>query len=171
MGKRRGNQRYSLEQVNSALEMIRKGENPFRVAKRTGISRSNLLYHMEKLPDNAFPTGVNPVLDHIRRQIEILLWKTRLRLIKNIFHKSAKSDERTSAILWKAINESPIPSVGTLKSLRPILGGFPADDKVTFREFVFERKDGNGSKEGSPKNDLAGASLDNAIDGESVEED
>ena len=171
MNKRRGNQKHSLEAIQNALQMIQRGENPFRVSKRLGIARTTLLYHMERMPDHVFPTGVNPVIDHIRHQIELLLWKTRLRLIKNIFHKSRKSDEKTSALVWKSINESPIPAVGSLKSIRPALAGISADDKVTFREFVFERKKSIGGKDKLPSEGLAEASLDNGNGEETLEVD
>ncbi|MBI5243386.1 MAG: hypothetical protein HY922_06815, partial [Elusimicrobia bacterium] len=103
--RRRGPRKHSLEKLQGALEMIQRGENPFRASKIAGIPRTSLLYHLEKLPNDAFPTGVNPVVEHIRRKIELLLWKTRLRLIQNMFHKSRKTDEKTSAIMWKYLNE------------------------------------------------------------------
>lgn len=161
MPKRRGNQKHSTMAIQNALEMIHRGENPFRASKIAGIARTTLLYHLEKMPGGAFPAGINPVIDNIRQQIELLLWKTRLRLIKNIFHKSRKTDEKTSAVIWKYINESPMPSLNASKALGPLLDTGTADDKVTFREFIFERKEKGAKETGEEtKTLLAEASLD-----------
>jgi len=150
--------------------MIQKGENPFRASKQAGIARTTLLYHLEKLPNAAFPTGVNPIIEHIRQKIEMLLWKTRLRLIQNMFHKSRKTDEKTSAIIWKYLNESPIPGMGMSQVRRAVMDSATVEDKLTYREFILERKQekkdgGEGSSEG-----LAEASLDTPLGAASTPE-
>ena len=138
--RRRGPRKHSLEKLQSALELIQKGENPFRAAKIANIPRTSLLYHLEKLPSDAFPAGVNPIIEHIRQKIEMLLWKTRLRLIQNMFHKSRKTDEKTSAVMWKYLNESPVPALGLGQARRAILDSATVEDKLTYREFILERK-------------------------------
>lgn len=120
--------------------MIRRGENPFRAAKKAGIARTTLLYHLEKMPDGDFPGGGNPIIARIYQQIELLVWKTRLRLIKNMFVKSRKADEKMSALMWKYLNDSTVPSVGGAKLFKPVLDNGTIEDTVRFREFIIERK-------------------------------
>jgi hypothetical protein len=133
-------QKHANEKIQEALDMIRRGENPFRAAKKLGIARTTLLYHLEKVPDNEFQVGVNPVLLNIFRQIELYYWKTKLRLIKNMFHKSAKSDEKSSTQMWSALEDIPRPPVGSSQAAKAVMENATIDDKVTFREFIVERK-------------------------------
>ena len=155
-------QKHANEQIQEAMEMIRRGENPFRVSKKLGIARTTLLYHLEKVPDHEFQVGVNPVLLNIYRQIEIYYWKTKLRLIKNMFHKSAKSDEKSSTQMWSALEDMPRPPVASSQAAKAAMESATIDDKVTFREFIVERKgksheDTNVSKEnlGEARADIA----------------
>lgn len=164
--RRRGPRKHSLDKLQSALEMIQRGENPFRASKNAGIARTTLLYHLEKLPSDAFPAGVNPIIEHIRQKIELLLWKTRLRLIQNMWHKSRKTDEKTSAIMWKYLNESPIPAIGSGGPRRALLESATVEDKVTFREFIVERKRGEEDAQGS----RAAPSPDTAVEAEAAAE-
>ncbi len=158
--RRRGPRKHSLDKLQSALEMIRKGENPFRASKNAGIARTTLLYHLEKLPSDAFPNGVNPIVEHIRQKIEMLLWKTRLRLIQNMWHKSRKTDEKTSAVIWKYLNESPIPAIGMGQVRRAVMDSATVEDKLTYREFILERKqEKKAGSEGSSES-LGAASPD-----------
>lgn len=143
--------------------MIHRGENPFRAAKKAGIARTTLLYHLERTPDNAFPGGSNPIIERLHRQIEIMVWKTRMRLIKTLFIKARKTDEKTAAIIWKYLNDSPLPALATAKFAKPLLENATSDDKVTFREFIVERKgkptDKSPSEESVPA-DLAETTAD-----------
>ncbi|MFH1723793.1 MAG: hypothetical protein ABII00_04125 [Elusimicrobiota bacterium] len=168
--RRRGPQKHSIEKVHEALDMIRRGENPFRAAKHAGIARTTLLYHLEKMPHDDFPSGVNPLVEHIKQKIEILLWKTRLRLVQNIYQKSRKADAKTSTIMWKALNESPIPNSGTGPFKKPKLSHHALEDKITFREFILERKEqADGGEKPASENQRA-ASLDAPIDAEAAPE-
>jgi hypothetical protein len=155
-------QKHANEQIQEAMDMIRRGENPFRVSKKLGIARTTLLYHLEKVPDNEFQVGVNPILINIFRQIEIYYWKTKLRLIKNMFHKSAKSDEKLSTQMWSALEDVPRPPVGSSQAAKAVMENATIDDKVTFREFIVERKGKSDTGMDVPKENLGEGRADSS---------
>ncbi|MCG3204821.1 MAG: hypothetical protein KCHDKBKB_01538 [Elusimicrobia bacterium] len=157
---KRHGQKHSVEKINEALDMIRRGENPFRAAKKAGIARTTLLYHLEKMPDGDFPGGGNPIIARIYQQIELLVWKTRLRLIKNMFVKSRKADEKMSALMWKYVNDSTVPSLGGARLSKPIFESATAEDTVRFREFIIERKGKKVEGQNMTKENLAEAGVD-----------
>jgi hypothetical protein len=143
------------------MQMIRRGQNPFRVAKETGISRSTLLYHLEKQPDDKFRGGVNPVAMQIYRIAEMYLSKAKLRLAKNIFHGSRKLDAKTSSGVLADLNKYPLqPPVGSHSTKRGAPQAGSADDTFIFREFVYARKQEVSSKPKTSEGSLAEAGPD-----------
>jgi hypothetical protein len=158
--RRGGPRKHSLQKIDSALDLIQRGENPFRASKLAGIPRTSLLHHLEKMPNHAFPKGVNPLIEHIRQKTELLIWKARYRMARRMFVTSNKAEPKEVSVMWKVANESPMPALGTPQTERRT-GELISDvDKVTFTKFVVERK-----HEVIPKpevqEDLGDPSLDN----------
>lgn len=153
-------QKHPVEKIEQAMEMMRRGENPFRVAKQLGIARTTLLYHLEKVPNHEFQIDVNPVLQNIFHQIELYYWKARLRIIKNIYHRSAKADDKTSTLMWEKLDKPPHPPMGSSPAQKNVFESATIDDKVTFREFVVERKGRDSKPENPPKVNLGDAGAD-----------
>jgi hypothetical protein len=162
MPKRSGNKKHSMENIQGALDMIRRGENPFRASKMAGIARTTLLYHLQKLPNDAFPSGVNPIVQHIQHQIEIVYWKAMLRAIKAIYHLARKSNEKVSPLLWETLSRNEPRSTNFKKAIRPLLDNPSVDDTVIFRECIIGPK-ANGKK--SSENNLSEAGLDSGEPG------
>ena len=130
-----------------------------------GLARTTLIHHLEKQPNEFFASGVNPIVAHIYNQIEILLWKAKLRLAKNIFRQAPKLEAKTSSGVLKDLNDSPVqpPVVASLMK-RPQADGVSVSDKLTFEKFVITRTREPASKSEEPKEDLGDARLDSFAD-------
>lgn len=156
-----GNQRHSHEKIAAALERVKRGENPFRAARQMGLARTTLIHHLEKQPNEFFASGVNPIVSHIYNQIEVILWKAKLRLAKNIFRQSAKLEAKTSSSVMKDLNDSPVqPPVMASMMKCPQADGVSVSDKLTFEKFVITRTREAAPKSEEPKEDLGDPSLD-----------
>jgi hypothetical protein len=77
-----------------------------------------------------------------------------------MFVKSRKADEKMSALMWKYVNDSTVPSLGGARLSKPIFESATAEDTVRFREFIIERKGKKVEGQNITKENLAEAGVD-----------
>lgn len=179
--RRKGPNRYSPETMAAAIRRIEAGASPHRVAKEIGIPRTTILHWIAKGQMSAIDAipaseaakdaakrdgkGSDPA-EIIKRGIYITYWRACLKHLTIISKKPKSVDAERSSRVLKNL-EFKVSAVWTPEFERRV-SALPIsdDDKITFREFIVERKQKVEPVEDAEKNQRA-ASLDGAIDAES----
>lgn len=178
---RKGHNKYPPALMAEAVKRVGAGESPFRVAEDMGIARTTILYWLEKgnigavdavpvgqaAEDSAKKDGRgNDPAEILKRAIYVTYWRACLKHLTIVSRKTKSADaERSSRILKNLdFKVSAVWSPGAGQRLVPM--PVADEDRITFREFIIERKQEKVDGDESPDGGLGEPRLDNPAESE-----